>query len=79
MQYASKEVLWFPVEIHTRDVNGKRQCHRIPDISQVCEYVEELENRDEEEILMVFVCDSCVYSALGNEPITWDDIIGFFA
>lgn len=79
MNYESKETTWYPVEIHTRDVNGKRTIHKIPDISLVCQFVEELENPEEEEILTVLVTGTCVYSSLGNDPITWDDIKGFFA
>ena len=79
MNYPSKESTWYPVDIHTRDINGKRTIHKIPDISLVCEFVEELKNPDEEEILVVIVADTCIYSQLGNEPITWDDIKGFFA
>jgi hypothetical protein len=79
MNYEVKEATWYPVDIHTRDVNGKRIMHRIPDISLVCEFVEAIENPDEEEILAVFIFDTCIYSKLGNDPITWDDIVGFFA
>lgn len=79
MNYESKENKWFPVDIHTRDVNGQRVVHTIPDMSLVCNFVEDLENRDEVEILMIFVSGTCIYSQLGNDPITWDDITGFFA
>ena len=86
MNYISKTERWFQVEIHTRDVNGKRMIHTIPDVSLVCDYVKELDDartpdnpRDEEEIMMVCVDEKCIYSQLGNDPITWDDITGFFA
>lgn len=79
MTYPTKEETWYPVEIHTRNINGKRTMHKIPDVSLVCQFVEELKKPDEEEILLVLVTGTCVYSQLGNEPITWDDITGFFA
>ena len=79
MNYISREEKWFPVDIHTRDVNGRRTIHTIPDISLVCNFIDELEGKDELKILMVFVYDTCIYSQLGNDPITWDDITGFFA
>lgn len=79
MNYESKESKWFPVDIYMRDINGQRVIQTIPDMSLVCQFVEELENRDEEEILMVVVDGICIYSQLGNNPITWDDITGFFA
>lgn len=83
MNYESKESRWYPVTIYIRDINGKRQVLTIPDISFVCEFIENHINPDvttgEEEILMVYVDGTCIYSALGNDPITWDDIKGFFA
>lgn len=84
MNYVTREDLWFPVVIHTRDVNGKHILHKMPDISQVCEYIDEMllspnSSAGEEEILMVVVDGICIYSQLGNDPITWDDILGFFA
>lgn len=78
MTYASDQNRWFPVTIVTRDVNGQRIIHKSPDMTLVCELVEDIEDKDELEILFVIVDNICIYSQLGNNPITWDDITGFF-
>ena len=64
------------VFIVTRDINGKRTEHCLW-WKDVCSYVQE-NLTDEDEILLVVVADACVYSALVNNPITVDDLTGFF-
>lgn len=65
------------VIIVTRDINGKRTDHYLH-WDGVCSYIQE-NFTDEDEILMVVVEDSCIYSSLFNDPITREDLIGFFA
>ena len=70
------------VTIVTRDCNGKR-AYLILKWDEVCEYVDKHIasgniTDDDDEILMVLVGGYTVYSSLGSEPITWDDITGFF-
>lgn len=65
------------VRIVTRDVNGKRQEHYLY-WDSVCKYVQE-SITDEDEILLVFVEDQCVYSGLAHNPINREDLMGFFA
>ena len=65
------------VLIVTRDINGKRTDHYMH-WDQAYVYVDDYLT-DEDEILMVVVEDSCIYSSLFNDPITREDLIGFFA
>lgn len=65
------------VRIVTRDINGKREEHYLY-WDSVCEYVQE-SITDEDEILLVFVEDQCIYSGLFNDPIDREDLMGFFA
>ena len=64
------------VTIVTRDINGKRTDHHMR-WDGVCKYIQE-NFTDEDEILLVIVEDYCIYSLL-NDPITREDLIGFFA
>lgn len=65
------------VLIVTRDCNGKRTNHCLH-WDSVCEYVDETFT-EEDEILLVIVEGTCIYSALSNEEIVVDDLTGFFA
>lgn len=65
------------VLIVTRDCNGKRTDHHLL-WDQVYVYVDD-HLTDEDEILMVMVEDSCIYSSLASDPITREELIGFFA
>ena len=66
------------VVIVTRDVNGKRTDHFLR-WDNVCSYVESTFT-DEDEILLVIVEGSCIYSELGSvDSLTVDDLTGFFA
>lgn len=65
------------VVIITRDINGKRLDHYLR-WDNVSSYVED-HITDEDEILLVAVEDSCIYSSLFNNPITKHELIGFFA
>lgn len=65
------------VWIVTRDVNGNRTDHYL-NWDKVCGYIQETFT-DEDEILLVVVEDSCIYSSLFNNPIDLEDLTGFFA
>lgn len=65
------------VIITTRDINGKRKNHYVY-WNGVCKYVQE-NLTDEDEILLVIVEDTCIYSELASDAITIADLIGFFA
>ena len=64
------------VMILTRDINGKKTSHNIA-WDKVAKYVYDMFD-DEDEILLVTVEGTCIYSALESNPITKDDLIGFF-
>ena len=65
------------VVIITRDINGNRNNHYLH-WDNVCTYVQDTFT-DEDEILLVVVEDSCIYSYLSSEAITISDLLGFFA
>ena len=65
------------VIIIARDINGKRTEHLLR-WDEAFDYVEKTIS-DEDEILLVFVADVCVYSQLGHNPITKMELLGFFA
>lgn len=67
------------VQVHTRDINGQRDTFHAPEWD-VCEVFSGEEFSEDLEIQMVFYDGACIYSALGSDhPITWEDLIGFFA
>lgn len=68
------------VVIITRDVNGKRIYH-YSTWDDICDCINSMrETLEEEEILLVFVDEHCIYSGLWNTvPMSWGDLLGFFA
>lgn len=70
------------VVIIVRDINGKRITHTF-DWDQYHIYFIGAgvfgNVHHEDEILLVTINDTCVYSALTSPAITWDDVTGFFA
>lgn len=67
------------VKIIIRDPNGK-QTTITSSWNNVCAGI--LENREkleDQEILLVLVDGTCIYSYLANDTIDWEDLIGFFA
>lgn len=71
------------VTIITRDVNGKRIKLEYS-WGSVCHFINghggiEANIRDDDEILLILVDGICIYSGLTGDPITWDDVTGFFA
>ena len=68
------------VVIITRDINGKRIGH-FSTWDDICDYINsKRESVEEEEILLVFVDERCIYSGLWNTvPLSWGDLLGFFA
>lgn len=65
------------VLIITRDINGKRTNHYLH-WDNVCSYIQG-NFTDEDEILLVIVENSCIYSYLSSDHITASDLLGFFA
>ena len=66
------------VVIVTRDTNGKRTDHFLH-WDKVCTYVEDTFT-EEDEILLVIVEGTCIYSGFGAvDPVCLDDLTGFFA
>ena len=65
------------VWIVTRDVNGKRTDHYLH-WDSAYSYIQG-NFTDEDEILLVVIEGSCVYSSLFNNPINLEDLLGFFA
>lgn len=68
------------VVIITRDVNGERYERRMT-WDKVCVFASNnKEDLEDEEILLIVVEDTCIYSSLMTDKVlTWDDITGFFA
>lgn len=68
------------IEIYTRDINGKRNNITFSSWDDVYSYIDRnINDLEEEEILLITYDDICIYSQLGNTPIDWEDVIGFFA
>lgn len=65
------------VVIVTRDINGKRTNHYLR-WDKACSYIQG-NFTDEDEILLVIVEDTCVYSYLFADSINRYDLLGFFA
>lgn len=65
------------VVIISRDINGKRINHLLH-WDGVCDYVQDTLT-DEDEILLVIIEGTCVYSYLSADSISKYDLIGFFA
>ena len=71
------------VTIITRDVNGKRtKLEYLWD--SICSFINghggiEANIHDDDEILLILVDGICIYSGLTDNPITWEDVSGFFA
>ena len=68
------------VVIVTRDINGKRTDHFLR-WDDVCSYVDKNNFDDEnDEILLVIVEGTCIFSGLWTiNQLSWDEITGFFA
>lgn len=67
------------VIIITRDINGKRLEHYLH-WDRVCSYVQESNFTEEDEILLVIVEGTCIYSGLWTvDNLSWDELTGFFA
>ena len=68
------------VVIITRDINGKRIGH-FSTWDDICDYINsKRESVENEEILLVFVDERCIYSGLQDKgTLSWGDLLGFFA
>ena len=66
------------VKFVCRGSNGN-QCVFEVYWEDVCHYVtKNMDDLEDYEILLVTVDGTCIYSALSNPPIIWDDITGYF-
>ena len=65
------------VWIVTRDINGKRTDHYLH-WDSAYKYIQE-NITDEDEILLVVIEDSCVYSSIFADSIDKWALLGFFA
>lgn len=68
------------IAIVTRDVNGKRIYH-YSTWDDICDCINSMrEALEEEEILLVYVDQQCIYRGLWKSvPLSWGDLLGFFA
>lgn len=72
-----KKIEQEPIIVLIRDVNGRKTQIEFSSwdaITDIGSYISE-----DDEILMVYVGDNCVWCGLWREPITVDDLTGFFA
>lgn len=67
------------IKIAVRDINGKRSIYRFENRSDLLQFLNTHIPTDDDEILLIIWSGTCVYSQLGNNPITWEDVSGFFA
>lgn len=66
------------VIIITRDCNGKRTEHYLR-WDNVCSYVDKNDFNEDDEILLVIVEGTCIFSGLWTvNQLCWDEITGFF-
>lgn len=69
-----------PVTIMFRDINGKKESYLFPNSAAVYECLsDDKEYFENDEILLVQIGESVVYSALAHQPIDFEDLLGFFA
>lgn len=67
------------VVIITRDTNGKRTNHYLR-WDNVCSYIQNNDFIEDEEILLITVDGTCIYSAMWTVDIMdWGSVMGFFA
>lgn len=66
------------VVIVTRDISGNRTSHFLR-WDKVYEYIEDQElKKSADEILMITVDGTCVYSGLYSAVLEWEDVLAFF-
>ena len=66
------------IRILVRDINGKRTSYTFNNRSDLLLSISNIFS-DEDEILLILWKGTCIYSQLGSNPITWEDVSGFFA
>ena len=67
------------VIIITRDENGKRTEHYLR-WDNVCDYIDKHDFTDDDEVLLVIVEGTCIFSGLWTvDQLTWTELRGFFA
>ena len=67
------------VEIYVRDINGKHSIWQFDWSEGSSDFYQIAETSAEEEILLILFNGTCIYSQLASGPITWEDVVGFFA
>ena len=67
------------IEIYVRDINGKRECLCFDNEEEFSSTDFYNYDDDNYEILMVVQGGHCIYSALNNDRIYFEDLIGYFA
>lgn len=69
------------VDIITRDINGLKTQNHFIDWYEAYKFaLDQLDKNSSDEILLIFINGSCVYSFFSTiEPVNWEDIVGFFA
>lgn len=73
------------IKIIHRDINGKTTVfttnapHTISFNKAYSYAIKATVEHAEDVILFVSIDQACAYSALTDEPIDWEDLIGFFA
>ena len=65
------------IDIHTRDINGKKSTFRYLSESDLLAKIRN-DISEEDEILIVLWGSHVIYSSLTNCEITIDDLTGFF-
>lgn len=67
------------VIIITRDINGTRNSHYLR-WDNVCDYIQKSKFTEDDEILLVIVEGTCIYSGLWTvNQLTWTELQSFFA
>ena len=72
--HGDKDGLQGKLKVVVRDINGEW----FFDYFSIGE-VSFAEDEEDLEIMMVFTENQCIYNALRDDPITWDDLRGFWA
>lgn len=68
----------YDVTLILRDINGKREFIKC-NWNEVANFVDQLENPDDYEILLVYAYGVRIYSYRAHGEIYWDSIVGYFA
>ena len=72
------------ITLYYRDLNGRNSTISAdsdarPIIYDFCKEMSMQENNNECEIQMLVIDGVCMYNSLVNDPVTWEDLVGYFA